>query len=55
MRKMSSSERIKRLLSVVPWIESQNGPYIEEVVSRFDYPKKELIEDLENVVFLVSN
>ena len=54
MRKMSSSERIKRLLSVVPWIESQNGPYIEEVASRFDYPKKELIEDLENVVFFVG-
>ena len=54
MRKMSSSERIKRLLSVLPWVESQNGPYIEEVASRFDYPQKELIEDLENVVFFVG-
>ena len=54
MRKMSSSERIKRLLSVLPWIESRNGPYIEEVASRFDYPQKELIEDLENVVFFVG-
>ena len=54
MTGMNSSERIKRLLSALPWIESQKGPYIEEVVSRFDYPKKELIEDLENVVFFVG-
>ncbi len=54
MSKMTSSERIKRLLSVIPWIESQKGPYIEEVASRFDYPQKELIEDLENVVFFVG-
>jgi len=54
MRKMNSSERIKRLLSVLPWIESQNGPFVEEVVARFDYPQKELIEDLENVVFFVG-
>ena len=54
MNKMNSLERIKRLLSVLPWIESQNGPYIDEVVARFDYPKKELIEDLENVVFFVG-
>jgi len=54
MRKMSSSERVKRLLSVIPWVESQNGPYIEEVASRFDYPQKELIEDLENIVFFVG-
>tara|TARA_B100000929_G_scaffold52722_2_gene38659 strand:- start:214 stop:1179 length:966 start_codon:yes stop_codon:yes gene_type:complete len=54
MTNMNSLERIKRLLSVVPWIESQNGPYIEEVSSRFNYPRKELIEDLENVVFFVG-
>ena len=54
MTNMNSSERIKRLLSVLPWIESQNGPYIEEVSSRFNYPRKELIEDLENVVFFVG-
>ena len=54
MSKMTSLERIKRLLSVLPWIESQNGPYIDEVVARFDYPKQELIEDLENVVFFVG-
>jgi len=54
MTKMSTTERIKRLLSVLPWIESQNGPYIEDVVSRFDYPRKELLEDLENVVFFVG-
>ena len=54
MTNMNTSERIKRLLSVLPWIESQNGPYIEEVSSRFDYPQKELIEDLENVVFFVG-
>tara|TARA_X000001036_G_scaffold96313_1_gene89096 strand:+ start:420 stop:1403 length:984 start_codon:yes stop_codon:yes gene_type:complete len=54
MREMNSAERIKRLLAVLPWIESQNGPYLEEVAARFDYPQRELIEDLENVVFFVG-
>ena len=54
MTQMNSAERTKRLLAVLPWIESQNGPYLEEVISRFDYPRKELIEDLENVVFFVG-
>jgi proteasome accessory factor C len=54
MTQMTSLERIKRLLAVLPWIENQNGPYIEEVVTRFNYPRKELIEDLENVVFFVG-
>jgi len=54
MTQMTSLERIKRLLAVLPWIENQNGPYIEEVVARFDYPRKALIEDLENVVFFVG-
>ncbi len=53
MTNMNTIERIKRLLSVIPWIESQNGPLIEEVSSRFNYPQKELIEDLENVIFLL--
>ena len=55
MTNMNTIERIKRLLSVIPWIESQNGPLIEEVSSRFNYPQKELIEDLENVIFFVAD
>jgi len=54
MTNMNTIERIKRLLSVIPWIESQKGPLIEEVSSRFNYPQKELIEDLENVIFFVG-
>ena len=51
MNKMNSLERTKRLLAVLPWIESQNGPFLDEVARRFDYPEEELVEDLENVVF----
>ena len=54
MNKMNSLERTKRLLAVLPWIESQNGPFLDEVARRFDYPEEELVEDLENVVFFVG-
>ena len=54
MKTLTAIERVKRLLAIIPWVESQNGPYIEEVVGRFNYPRNELLSDLESVVFFVG-
>jgi proteasome accessory factor C len=44
---------MQRLLSMVPWIASHDGPTIDEVCARFDLTPKELAADLE-VMWLVG-
>lgn len=53
MARPSATDRLGRILSMVPWIASQDGPLISEVCSRFDITREELLDDL-NVVFLVG-
>jgi proteasome accessory factor C len=49
----TSAARMQRLLSMVPWIASQDGPTLDEVCARFDLTPKELAADLE-VMWLVG-
>jgi proteasome accessory factor C len=49
----SSAERLQRLLAMVPWIASQDGPTVEEICSRFDLTPAQLAADLE-VIWLVG-
>ena len=51
MSAVSAGERLGRLLAIVPWIASRDGPYLSEVCARFDVTEKELIADL-NLLFL---
>lgn len=44
---------MQRLLSMVPWIASQDGPTLDEVCARFGITAKELAADLE-VMWLVG-
>lgn len=53
MVRPSATDRLGRILSMVPWIASQDGPLISEVCARFDISRDELLADL-NVVFLVG-
>ncbi|MGK2929840.1 MAG: helix-turn-helix transcriptional regulator [Acidimicrobiales bacterium] len=53
MARPSATDRLGRILSMVPWIASQDGPLISEVCARFDISRDELLADL-NVVFLVG-
>lgn len=53
MARPSATDRLGRILSMVPWIASQDGPLISEVCARFDITRDELLADL-NVVFLVG-
>ena len=45
-RVAAADQRLRRLLALVPWVASQDGPRIEEVCSRFDCTEEELVDDL---------
>ena len=42
-------------LSVIPWVAEQpDGAAIDDIVERFAYPRKQLLADLQEVVFFVG-
>jgi proteasome accessory factor C len=45
----TASERLARLLTVLPWIASRDGPRLDEVCARFGMSRKQLLDDLEIV------
>lgn len=51
MPRVSASERLRRVLAMVPWVAAQDGPRISEVCARFGCTQDELLEDL-NLLFL---
>lgn len=53
MTATTSAARMQRLLSMVPWIASHDGPTLDEVCARFGVTPKELAADLD-VVWLVG-
>lgn len=52
--RLTASERMTRLLAVIPWVVEQQGAPLDEIVARFDYPRSQLVEDLTGVVFFVG-
>jgi len=54
MSRLSAGDRLRRMLELVPWVMSQGGAPLAEVVQRFDYPEAELREDLLRVLFVVG-
>ncbi|MFN0027732.1 MAG: helix-turn-helix transcriptional regulator [Acidimicrobiales bacterium] len=51
--RVSAGDRVKRLLSIVPWIASHDGPTIDAICQRFSLSRAQLLEDLD-VVFMVG-
>ena len=47
MSRTSAGERLGRLLSIVPWVASHDGPTLEEVCRRFEVTEDELLADLD--------
>jgi proteasome accessory factor C len=45
--KLSADDRLQRLLAVIPWVASRDGPRIEDVCARFGCTQAELVDDLE--------
>ncbi len=54
MSRLSATERLSRLLSIIPWVAAQESASIDEIGTRFDYPRAELLRDLDEVVFMVG-
>lgn len=51
--RLTANDRVRRLLTIVPWIASQDGPTIDAVCRRFGLTRAQLLADLE-VVFMVG-
>jgi proteasome accessory factor C len=49
----SASDRVARLLAVVPWIAAHDGPTVDEICERFAVSRRKLLEDLE-ILMLVG-
>lgn len=51
MARPGATDRLRRLLALVPWVVARDGPSLKEVCSRFGLTSDELIADLD-LVFL---
>jgi proteasome accessory factor C len=47
MSRAPAQDRLGRLLAVVPWVASHDGPTVQEVCDRFGVAEDELLADLE--------
>ncbi len=52
--KLSVTERMARLLGVIPWVVEQGGAHLDDIAARFDYPGDQLLEDLTKRLFFVG-
>ncbi|MGH9118759.1 MAG: helix-turn-helix transcriptional regulator [Acidimicrobiales bacterium] len=46
MSRISASQRVQRLLSLLPWVAANAGPSIDEVCARFGIGRAQLLDDL---------
>ena len=54
MSRLTASNRLERLLSIVPWVVANDGPTVAEIAARFDYPEQDLLADLTEILFMVG-
>lgn len=53
--RLNARDRLARLLSVIPWVaDHPDGVAIDDVVERFAYPRNQLLDDLQDVLFFVG-
>ena len=52
--KLTATDRLARLLAVIPWVAERDGVPLAEVAQRFSYPLDRLVDDLQNVVYFVG-
>jgi proteasome accessory factor C len=46
MSRLTASERLQRLLSLIPWVAASDGPTVKEVCARFELAERDLLNDL---------
>jgi proteasome accessory factor C len=49
MSRITASERLQRLLALIPWVAAHDGPTVREVCERFDLKERELLADISLV------
>ena len=47
MPRVSTEDRLKRILAMVPWVVAHDGPSVSETCTRFDCTPGELASDIE--------
>lgn len=53
--RLNARDRLARLLSVIPWVaDHADGVPIDDIVERFAYPRNQLLDDLQDVLFFVG-
>jgi proteasome accessory factor C len=53
VNRITASQRLQRLLALVPWVAEHDGPTVQEVCARFEMRPSELLDEL-NLVSLVG-
>ena len=48
----SASDRVARLLAVIPWIAANDGPTLDEICERFGVSRAKLTEDLNAIEYV---
>ena len=43
----TASDRVARMLAIIPWIASNDGPTVDQICERFEVSRKKLLDDLE--------
>tara|TARA_B100000700_G_C14982744_1_gene827233 strand:- start:111 stop:1070 length:960 start_codon:yes stop_codon:yes gene_type:complete len=54
MGTLKATEKLERLLSMIPWIIENDGPKLSVISQRFNYPEEHLLNDLTKVLFMVG-
>ena len=44
--RITASDRLKRLLALLPWVAAQQGPSVEDVCARFELSTEDLLSDI---------
>lgn len=52
LERRTASERVLRMLSIVPWIAVRDGPRIDDVCARFGVNRRRLLDDLSVLQFV---
>jgi proteasome accessory factor C len=54
MSRVTATERVQRILAVLPWIVQHQGATVEEICARFGLERKALLDDLDFVFYNVG-
>ncbi len=52
--RLTASDKVARLLAVIPYVAGRGPVPIDDIATRFSYPRKELVADLTGVVSFVG-